>query len=320
MNTQRMMLVTIAALTPGAVAMTWMFGPGIVINILVAGAAAVIAELIILLLRGLPLTLATDGSALMTGILLGLALPPLLPYWIIIFGTCFAIVFGKHVYGGLGQNLFNPAMVGFAVLILSFPLAMSDWPAPATRQADTPGLETISIKATWSVDRLEYDGLSGATPLDAYKFRGAMTSEEFFDDQGSANSNAWWWINVAFLAGGLLLLGLKVIPWVIPASFLATLSVLSLLFYDAGSSASLGSPYFHLFSGATMMAAFFILTDPVTSPALKQGLIVFAIGVGLITFVIRSFGAYPEGVAFAVLMMNGAAPLIDHILVKQRRT
>ena len=162
-----------------------------------------------------------------------------------------------------------------------------------------------------------YDGITAATPLDAYKFRIASTNDEFFSVSGTQETNwqTWASINLAFLMGGLFLLYRKLIPWQIPASFLVTLGVLSLVFYDGGSSASLGSPAFTLFTGASMLTAFFIATDPVTSPGHRVGLLVFGAGVGLIVFIIRSWGAYPEGVAFAILLMNATAPLIDHVFV-----
>ena len=318
MNTRRLMFSTLAALIPGAAVMTWQFGPGLLLNLAFAAGVAVSTEALVMLLRRRSPASVLDGSALLTGVLIGLALPPLLPFWILTLGVVSGLVFGKHVYGGLGQNLFNPAMVGYAVLILSFPLAMSQWPAPYSLAEEHRAAGVLRAKTGLTSDRPDYDGISRATPLDAYRFRSGKTNAEFFSGDEADNLRAWMTINLAFLVGGLFLAALRVIPWVIPAGFIATLSMLSLLFYDGGGSGSLGSPVFHLFSGATMLAAFFILTDPVTSPSINQGLIFFAIGAGMITFVIRAAGAYPEGVAFAVLLMNAAAPLIDHLLRGRR--
>jgi electron transport complex protein RnfD len=198
----------------------------------------------------------------------------------------------------LGKNLFNPAMVGYAVLIVSFPLAMSDWTTPV----NFPQLSEAM-----------FDGVSAATPLDEFKFRGALTVDEFWQQSGETNWFAWLLINAGFLTGGLYLLATRVCTWMAPVSMLTTITLLSILFYDSGSSGSFGSPLFQLFSGATMMGAFFIVTDPVTSPDSFRGQFIFGVGVGLLTFIIRNYGAYPEGLAFAVLLMNGCSPLIDHI-------
>ncbi len=294
MNTSNLMYQVQIALLPGFLVTTYYFGPGVVVNVASAMLFALLSEIIALKLRGVSLATARDGSALLTGALIGLALPPYLPVWMVLVACIFAIIFAKHFYGGLGQNLFNPAMVGYAVLIISFPLAMSSWPA-------------LPISTSL------LDGFSGATPLDEFKFRGALTVEEYWQKFGNSNWTAWFVINVGFLIGGLYLLYIKACTWMAPTAMLATLALLSLLFFDGGSSDSLGSPLFHLFSGATMMGAFFVVTDPVTSPDSIWGQALFGIGVGLLTFIIRSAGAYPEGIAFAILLMNGCSPLIDYI-------
>ncbi len=312
------MHITLLALLPGFTVFAWHFGIGVLLNVAVASLTAVIGEALVLKLRSLPLSSLADGTAALTGALLGLCLPPLLPFWMVAIGAGFAIVFGKHLYGGSGNNVFNPAMVGFAMLIISFPLAMSHWPAPfSTNSGFTDAGTSFTTKLNTSAAQEHYDGITAATPLDAYKFRIASTNDEFFSVSGTQETNwqTWASINLAFLIGGLFLLYRKLIPWQIPASFLVTLGVLSLVFYDGGSSASLGSPAFTLFTGASMLTAFFIATDPVTSPGHRVGLLVFGAGVGLIVFIIRSWGAYPEGVAFAILLMNATAPLIDHVFV-----
>ena len=312
------MHITLLALLPGFTVFAWHFGIGVLLNVAVASLTAVIGEALVLKLRSLPLSSLADGTAALTGALLGLCLPPLLPFWMVAIGAGFAIVFGKHLYGGSGNNVFNPAMVGFAMLVISFPLAMSHWPAPfSTNSGFTDAGTSFTTKLNTSAAQEHYDGITAATPLDAYKFRIASTNDEFFSVSGTQETNwqTWASINLAFLIGGLFLLYRKLIPWQIPASFLVTLGVLSLVFYDGGSSASLGSPAFTLFTGASMLTAFFIATDPVTSPGHRVGLLVFGAGVGLIVFIIRSWGAYPEGVAFAILLMNATAPLIDHVFV-----
>jgi electron transport complex protein RnfD len=228
------------------------------------------------------------------------------------------MLFGKQLYGGLGHNPFNPAMVGYAALIVSFPLAMSHWPLPGTA---LPWLDVINVKffgigslITGSLNAASVDMLSGATALDSFKFRGALTIAEAWQTEAGFGEFAgvgWEWINGGFLLGGIYLLANRVIPPMAPMGMLAGLSICAIAFYDSGSSESLGSPLFHLFSGATMLGAFFIVTDPVSSPDTARGLWLFGAGVGIITFTIRSIGAYPDGVAFAVLLMNALVPLLD---------
>ncbi|HIG41143.1 MAG: RnfABCDGE type electron transport complex subunit D [bacterium] len=292
-STSKVMSLVIVALVPGILTSTYFFGIGILLNALLSVATAVLLEALVLRIRHARMSTLLDGSAVLTGLLLGIALPPDLPVWMTIIGCGFGIIFGKHLYGGLGHNPFNPAMVGYAVLILSFPLAMSSWPAVSP-----------------------IDGVTAATPLDTFRFRGAYTIEEIWSTSAGFDSLAgigWQWINLGYLVGGLVLIALGVIRWQALTGMLFTLSFLAMIFYDNGSSQSLGSPLFHLLSGGTMLTAFFIVTDPVTSPDSEIGLYAFGIGVGLITFVIRSTGAYPDGFAFAILLMNALTPLIDRI-------
>lgn len=301
------MLEVSAALAPGAAAMIWYFGAGIALNMIVAAAAAIAAEAIILRVRHVPVARISDGSALLTGLLIGLCLPPMIELWIPALGAVFAITLGKHLYGGLGHNPFNPAMVGYAILIVSFPLAMSLWPAPGHA---TDMVETLIFKLGMQTA----DGIAMATPLDAFKFRGSQTVGEFWQASpvmGDWGGHGWLWINLGFLAGGGWLMYRGLCDRVMPAVMLATMTVLAAIFYDSGSSDSLGSPLFHLLAGSTMLAAFFIITDPVSSPNGLHARIVYAIGIGGIIFLIRGIGAYPDGIAFAVLLMNVATPFLD---------
>ena len=310
MNTTGMMRDTLVALIPGAVMYIWVFGIGILINLVATALAALFVEALMLKSRGQSLNHLRDCSALATAVLLALCLPPFLPIWQAALGVTFALVFGKHIYGGLGKNLFNPAMVGFAVLILAFPLTMTQWPAPDSAQDAS---SVFASKLVIQGERPEYDGRTGATPLDSYKFRSGLTNSEFFDEENTRHWQAWFQINVAFLLGGLFLIYRGIVGWQIPASFLGSLLLLALLFYDNGSSTSLGSPALHLFTGGTMLAAFFILTDPVTSPARKDLLRAYGAAIAIITYIIRVAGAYPEGIAFSVLLLNACVPLMDHI-------
>ncbi|MCB1647804.1 MAG: RnfABCDGE type electron transport complex subunit D, partial [Pseudomonadales bacterium] len=309
-DTRRIMLLVIAALLPGSATMTWYFGAGVTLNIVVAISLALLMEAAVLAARGQSFKPLTDGSAVITAWLLALAVTPLLPFWMLATGLFFAIVIAKHLYGGLGHNTFNPAMVGFAVLIVSFPLQMSQWPVA---YSELPFAQLMDYKLN---NLAGWDGVTGATPLDEMKFRGAQTLEEFWRagiEARHLNREAWQVVNLAFLLGGIALILLRVIDWRIPTAMLLTLGALALLFLDGGSSESLGSPIFHWLTGATMLGAFFIATDPVTSPDSARGLWIFGIGTALLTFIIRTLGAYPEGLAFAILLMNAATPLIEQI-------
>lgn len=309
LSTSNIMVQVCLALVPGAAAMIWFFGAGIAINLVAATTTAVATEAALLRARSLPVRRILDGSALLTGLLLGLCLPPLVPVHIPVIGAALAIALGKHLYGGLGQNPFNPAMVGYAVLIVAFPLAISLWPLPG----DSLEMRTlVSMKAGYE----SADGVARATPLDAFKFRGSATVDEFTrssDVMGNVGGIGWVWINLGFLAGGLYLAYQRLCDRLMPAVMLGTLVALSILFYDSGSSGSLGSPMFHLLSGSTMLAAFFIITDPVSSPNSVEAKVVYAVGIGAVIFLIRSMGAYPDGTAFAVLLMNTATPFLDQL-------
>jgi len=311
MNTRQFMYHTMMALTPGAMVMIYFYGPGILINLVICVASGWICETLIYKLNPSAAGHPADGSGLLSCALLGLALPPFLPIHIAIAGVIFALVFGKHVYGGLGQNIFNPAMVGYAGLIIAFPLAMTQW------HYNGPVSYDLQTLAAMKAGLIEIQGFSGATPLDLFRHRQGQTVMEFLAVQGHA-LRAFTWINLAFLLGGLYLLKVKVISWHMPVAMLAGLLIPSLAFYDSGSSASLGSPLFHLFSGATMLGAFFIVTDPVSSPDSKTGQLIFATCVGLLIFLIRSIGAYPDGLAFAILLMNASTPLLDLWLGRER--
>ena len=313
-TTPAVMDQVLLALVPGAACLVYYFGIGILINVVVSIAAATATEALVLRARTLPPAILADRSAIVTGALLGLSLPPFLPLWMAVLGASFAMIFGKHLYGGLGQNPFNPAMAGYAMMIVAFPLAMSLWPSPGPASSPPAVL-------SWKMGAPVSDAITMATPLDAFRFRGNETVAGFWTTSAAVAGFAgkgWQWINVAFLAGGIYLCYRRICDWVMPSAMLAALGVLAATFYDGGSARSLGSPLFHWLSGATMMAAFFIVTDPVTSPDGLAGRIIFGTGVGILVFTIRSIGAYPDGIAFAVLLMNATAPLLDQ--VRRRRT
>jgi electron transport complex protein RnfD len=314
----RMMQLLLLALLPGILCAWWVLGWGVLINLLLAGATAVLAEALMLRLRGRAvLPTLGDYSALVTGLLLALALPPLAPWWIPVIGTLFAIVLAKHLYGGLGYNPFNPAMIGYVVLLISFPREMSLWVAPTSLGATTLDLlESLRLVFAGVLPpAVGIDAITMATPLDSMKIRlgldetlSEITSSPLF---GRYGGTGWEWINFWFLVGGLVLLYFKVIRWQIPVAMLGSLFLVSGLFY-LGDSDQYASPLFHLFSGAAMLGAFFIATDPVSAATTTRGRLYFGAGIGLLVYIIRTWGGYPDGVAFAVLLMNMAAPTIDY--------
>lgn len=305
------------ALVPGTIAMTWFFGWGILVNVALAVILCVALEALILKLRRRPVTpFVTDLSAVVTGWLLALAIPPLTPWWITFVGVVFAIVIAKHLYGGLGYNVFNPAMVGYVVLVISFPREMTLWLPPSSLAEyafDLP--QTLGIIFFHQLPTgLTWDMISSATPLDRIQTElgldrsmADIQASPFF---GMIAGIGWEWINLLFLAGGLWLIWRKIITWHAPAAMLITLGALSLLFWLV-APAAYPAPWIHLLSGSAIIGAFFIATDPVSGSTTPLGRVIFGAGVGLITFVIRSWGGYAEGVAFAILLMNMMAPVID---------
>jgi H+/Na+-translocating ferredoxin:NAD+ oxidoreductase subunit D len=301
------------ALLPGIACMTWLFGWGVLFNLALAGAAAMAAETGMLQLRGRPV-LATllDGSALLTGVLLALALPPLAPWWIAVTGSVFAIVIAKQLYGGLGYNPFNPAMAGYVVLLISFPLELTLWP----QAGHAPDLATTLAMVFGGTPPagMAVDAITSATTLDSVRMQIGLGKEmqqlAGTVPLGYLGGAGWEWVNACYLLGGLWLLRVKVIQWQIPLATLAGLAAMATLFhlFDAARYAS---PQFHLFSGAAMLGAFFIATDPVSACTTPRGRLWYGLGIGILVWIIRTWGGYPDGVAFAVLLMNLAAPTID---------
>ena len=296
-SVRSVMVRVLLALIPGVVAYVWLFGPAILVQIALASLTALAAEAIALHLRRKPVWLfISDGSALVTAWLIALSFPPIAPWWLVVLGTLFAIVVAKHLYGGLGQNPFNPAMVAFALMIVAYPLAMSQWPAPG-------GDFSQHLNAIFG--HRQVDAMTMATPLDA--LRTALHSGA---TPAADSTNAWLWISLGYALGGLYLLQQRLITWHLPVAFLATLGLIASIACYA-DPVRFGSPVFHLFSGGAVLGAFFIITDPVSGCTTPRGKLIFATLAALLVWIIRTFGAYPDGVAFAVLLMNIAAPLID---------
>ena len=319
----RVMRQVLYALVPTVALHVVFFGPGLLIQIVLGVVTALAAEAAALRLRGKPLPpFLLDGSAIITAVLLALCLPPLAPWWLVVSGVAFAILLAKHLFGGLGANPFNPAMVGYAVLLVSFPARLLQWLPPNVAGFEPAALsfgETLTTIFTGMPPaRFTWDAITSPTPLDALRTDLALGMT-----MGEAHTNAmfsafggkgWEWINLATLAGGGWLLALRIIRWQIPVAMLTALFVCASIMSAADPGAYAG-PLFHLTSGASMLGAFFIATDPVSAATSGRGKLIYGAGIGVLTYVIRTWGGYPDGVAFAVLIMNLAVPLIDRYTI-----
>jgi len=287
------MLKVLLALVPGIAAYIWQFGPEILSRLLIATLTALACEALMLKARGKPVKLfLTDLSAVVTAWLIALAFPAIAPGWLVASATALAIIVAKHLYGGLGQNVFNPAMVAYTIMLVAFPSLMSQWPSALP------------------------DAVTSATPLDTLRtglravdasVTTLMLNPEVF---GALAGRGWEWVAGGFGLGGLWLMQQRVITWHIPIAFLCTLTVLSGAFWLA-DSAHYASPTLHLMAGGSILGAFFIITDPVSACTTPRGKLIYAAGAAILVYLIRVFGAYPDGVAFATLLMNICVPLID---------
>jgi len=314
----RVMGLVLLALVPGTLAMLWYFGWGLLINLAIAVTTAVLAEAAVLRSRGRAIGPALiDLSAVVTAWLLALALPPLLPWWQTALGSAFAIVIAKQLFGGIGYNPFNPAMAGYVLLLVSFPVTMTRWLPP----------EIVSGNALSFADSLHiifsgtpplgqsWDAISSATPLD--QMRTELSQNRMISEirqsalWGDFGGRGWEWVANWFLLGGLFLIWRRVITWRIPLSMLGALLLIAGLFWAIDPETH-PFPAFHLFSGGAMLGAFFIATDPVSACTTPRGQLIYGALIGLFVFIIRTWGGYPDAVAFAVLLMNMAAPTIDY--------
>ncbi len=314
LSTARVMQTVLLACIPGVAALTWFFGYGTLVNIAWACLVGLASEAIALKLRRRPTGMyLKDYSALVTATLLAIAMPAYAPWWLILVGVSFSIIIAKHLYGGLGYNPFNPAMVGYVVLLISFPVEMTSWAAPRGVNAiEVPGL-LDAVKLCFVPGSV--DAVTMATPLDLLKQNKTLAVDALWQQNpqfGRWAGVGWEWASLGFLAGGLWMLYRRIYTWHAPVAMLASLTLMAALFDDGGTARSTGSPLFHLLSGGTMFGAFFIITDPVSSAVSNLGRLVFGALIGVLVFLIRSFGNYPDAVAFAVLIMNFAAPFIDY--------
>ena len=302
-KTPNVMAWVLVALLPGLAGMTFYFGLGILWNLFWLSALCLATEVLVVALRTGSLSPALlraplqnnlgDGTTLLAAWLIAICLPPYVSIQILAVAALASIGLAKHAYGGLGNNIFNPAMVGYAVILLSFPQALAAWPALG------------------GAENLASDALSGATYLSEFRYRDAMTVDEFLLNNPQVMHQQI--IAGLFLLGGLGLIYLRIISWRIPLALLITVGLLASVTYDQGSTQSMGSAWFHWATGGTMAAAFFVATDPVTHPSRHSHQIIFAVSIGILLFVIRTQGNLPDGIAFAVLLANCATPLLNRI-------
>ena len=310
----QIMRYVLLALIPAVVLHVVFMGFGILIQFALAAFVGIALEIAILRLRRKPWRDGIDDlSVLVLAALFTIAVPPYAPFWFTIAGVAFAVIVGKHIYGGIGGNVFNPAMAGYAFVLVSFPVVGTQWPVIGG-EADFIGPLGALIHIFAS--QASADAVSGATVLDFSRTQAAlmvMRSEMLGDAVfGRIAGRSWEWINFAYLIGGLWLCFLRIISWRIAAGVIVGIALPALIFSGLDPELRAGV-LFHLFAGAAMPAAFFIATDPVSSPAAPRAMLAFGFGVGLLIYCIRVWGAYPDGVAFSVLIMNALVPGLDRI-------
>lgn len=319
----RIMALVMLALLPATLFGIYIYGwPAFNLFLITVG-SAIVAEAACLKLANKRVSpYLKDGSAALTGWLLAMTLPPWAPWWIGVVGALIAIVIGKQVFGGIGQNLFNPAMVARVALLVTFPLEMTSFVMPKpVLSADAPGFVeglTITFGSGFSVDTVSSASTLGHVktelgrhvPLDTAL---APVFDTLKDIIGYMPGSLGETSALLILLGGLYLLFKRIITWHIPVSMITSLLALATLFHWINPDAYPG-PLVHLLSGATLLGAFFIATDLVTSPVTPKGQLLFGAGCGLLVYVIRTWAGYPEGMAFAIMLMNALTPLIDHYI------
>ncbi|MDD0824551.1 electron transport complex subunit RsxD [Mannheimia sp. AT1] len=318
--TANFMLWVIAMMLPAFGVQIYYFGFGVLIQTLLAVSLAIVIEIGVAKLRKKTTAFyLADLSGILTALILAMSIPPYAPYWIVVIGVIVALLLAKHSYGGLGQNLFNPAMVGYALLLVSFPVQMTSWMVPIHLLSEPPtfadamslifkGVSTDGFSVYQLVNSV--DGIASATVLDAAKIAKPLSRLEFDLLFGDVFLRGWWQVNFAFLLGGVFLIYKKIVHWQIPIAMLGTFVIFSGI-TDLVSDSSWSMPL-HLFSGAMMFGAFFIATDPVTASITPRGKLIFGGLIGLLVYLIRYYGNYPDAIAFSVLLANICVPLIDH--------
>ena len=309
MTIKSIMWGVVIALLPAWLAGVWFFGIGAVIVTLVSIASCVLFEFLIqkFVLKQEPTV--NDGSAVVTGLLLAMNVPSSLPWWQVVIGSLVAIGIVKMAFGGLGKNLFNPALIARVFLLISFPVTMTTWPVPIESRANV----------------FNFDGVTGPTPLGTLKTQLAMGQTVAQIKLPSYTNLLWGNIGgsfgevsaIALIIGGIYMLYRKIITWHIPVSFILTAFIFSGILCLVNPN-RYADPVFHILAGGLLIGAIFMATDLVTSPMTAWGKIIFGIGCGVLTILIRVFGAYPEGVSFAILIMNAFVPLIDRAFKPKR--
>lgn len=301
-TTTSMMYGVVLSLIPAFLVTLYVFGAGALYTTVISVAACLITEALIQhFLLKTPVKIY-DGSAVVTGILLAFNLPSNIPWWIVIIGAVFAIGIGKMTFGGLGNNPFNPALAGRVFLLVSFPVQMTSWPMP--------------ILSRWQYT----DAVTGATPLGIVK-EGIRNGENISQVMAQIPDHMQLFMGqmggslgevsaLALVIGFVWLLYKRIITWHIPVFMTGTIYAFAAILWLINPSEN-PSPLFHILTGGVLLGAIYMATDLVTSPMTKKGMIIYAIGIGIITMVIRKFGAYPEGVSFAILIMNAAVPIIN---------
>ncbi len=342
-TTRKIMFDVVIALLPALAAATWFFGPRALLIVFISAASAMLAEYLCLKFMKRPVRFALDGSAVVTGMLLAYNLPAGVPLWLPVIGTVFAIVVGKQAFGGLGHNIVNPALLGRAFLMASFPILMTagwaapeDWRAGAVSHWDANGIVAEEMSSI-----PEADAISGATPLNVLKqtfdldassdaaFREGNTDEALnLENRANSIRNALscrsTYTNlligrtggclgetsvILLLVGAVYLIIRGVLELRLPISYLGTVAFFAWVF--GGSGWFNGDPLFHVLAGGVVLGGIFMVSDMVTTPVTPKGRIIFGIGAGLLTMVIRRWGGYPEGCSYSILLMNLVTPLID---------
>lgn len=318
--TANFMLWVIAMMLPAFGVQLYYFGYGVLIQTLLAVSLAIVIEIGIAKLRKKTTAFyLADLSGILTALILAMSIPPYAPYWLVLIGVIVALLLAKHSYGGLGQNLFNPAMVGYALLLVSFPVQMTAWMPPLALLNEPPSLaDSVALifggvtTDGFSLHQLResVDGISSATVLDGAKTAKTLSQSEFELLLNEVFFRGWGQINLAFLLGGVVLIFKRIIHWQIPLAMLLSFALLG------GVTELFGQPAWsmplHLFSGAMMFGAFFIATDPVSASITPKGKLIYGALVGLLVYLIRYYGNYPDAIAFSVLLANICVPLIDH--------
>ena len=305
-STQKIMYRVVYAMIPALLWSVFVFGSDALRVTLIAVVACLAFEYLIqkYLMKIKPMI--TDGSALITGILLAFNVPSNIPWWIIVIGSLVAIGIGKLSFGGLGSNIFNPALVGRAFLLISFPVQMTSWPVN-----NRSGIDAVTSATPLGIIK---EGIANGTPVSEILKSLPSTVEMLFGENGGSLGEI---SALMLILGGLYMLFTKVITWHIPVSIIATVALVAGVFWLVNPEVYI-NPTYHLLSGGLMLGAIFMATDMVTSPMNPKGQLIYGVGIGLITISIRLFGAYPEGISFAILIMNAFTPLIN-TYVKPKR-